>query len=84
MIRGCVFTLCLICCHYLYFVGEASAERIFFAGYKGGFYIKPEEEGGMELRLGGHSRPIIVIIRRMPGRITALIFAAPDWSLGEV
>ncbi|MGC9325961.1 MAG: OprO/OprP family phosphate-selective porin [Desulfomonilia bacterium] len=29
------------------------AERIFFAGYKGGFYIKSEEEGGMELRLGG-------------------------------
>ncbi len=53
MIRGCVFTLCLICCHSLYFVGEASAERIFFAGYKGGFYIKSEEEGGMELRLGG-------------------------------
>lgn len=31
----------------------AYAERIFFAGYKGGFYIKSEEEGGMELRLGG-------------------------------
>ncbi|MCG6908816.1 MAG: OprO/OprP family phosphate-selective porin [Deltaproteobacteria bacterium] len=29
------------------------AERIFFAGYKGGFYIRSEEEGGMELRLGG-------------------------------
>lgn len=31
----------------------ASAERIFFAGYKGGFYIRSEEEGGIELRLGG-------------------------------
>lgn len=31
----------------------ATAERIFFAGYKGGFYIRSEEEGGMELRLGG-------------------------------
>jgi len=29
------------------------AERIFFAGYKDGFYIRSEEEGGMELRLGG-------------------------------
>jgi phosphate-selective porin OprO/OprP len=33
--------------------GTAMAERIYFAGYKGGFYIKSEEEGGMELRLGG-------------------------------
>ncbi len=32
---------------------NVSAERIFFAGYKGGFYLKSEEEGGMELRLGG-------------------------------
>ncbi len=32
---------------------EAQAERIFFAGYKDGFYIRSEEEGGMELRLGG-------------------------------
>ena len=32
---------------------EAFAERIFFAGYKDGFYIRSEEEGGMELRLGG-------------------------------
>ncbi|HPR55730.1 MAG TPA: porin [Deltaproteobacteria bacterium] len=32
---------------------ECSAERIYFAGYKGGFYIRSEEEGGMELRLGG-------------------------------
>lgn len=31
----------------------AWAERIFFAGYKGGFYIRSEEEGGMALRLGG-------------------------------
>jgi hypothetical protein len=32
---------------------NVGAERIFFAGYKGGFYIRSEEEGGMELRLGG-------------------------------
>jgi phosphate-selective porin OprO/OprP len=32
---------------------EALAERVFFAGYKDGFYIRSEEEGGMELRLGG-------------------------------
>ncbi|MCE5273788.1 MAG: porin [Syntrophaceae bacterium] len=32
---------------------QASAERIFLAGYKGGFYIRSEEEGGMEMRLGG-------------------------------
>jgi phosphate-selective porin OprO/OprP len=31
----------------------ALAERIFFAGYNGGFYLKSQEEGGMELRLGG-------------------------------
>jgi len=31
----------------------AWAERVYFAGYKGGFYIKSEEEGGMALRLGG-------------------------------
>lgn len=35
------------------FAGSAFAERIFFAGYKDGFYIKSEEEGGMELKLGG-------------------------------
>jgi phosphate-selective porin OprO/OprP len=34
-------------------IGNAKAERIYFAGYKGGFYIKSEEEGGMELRVGG-------------------------------
>jgi phosphate-selective porin OprO and OprP len=32
---------------------EAFAEKVFFAGYKGGFYIRSEEEGGMELLLGG-------------------------------
>lgn len=31
----------------------AWGERIFFAGYKGGFYIRSEEDGGMALRLGG-------------------------------
>jgi len=29
------------------------AERVYLAGYKGGFYIRSEEEGGMDLRLGG-------------------------------
>ncbi len=39
---------------FIFFIANtAIAERIFFAGYKGGFYIKSEEEGGMELRLGG-------------------------------
>lgn len=44
-----------LCALLLFFisVNTALAERIFFAGYKGGFYIKSEEEGGMELRLGG-------------------------------
>lgn len=32
---------------------DVLAERIFFAGYKGGFYIRSEEEGGMELLFGG-------------------------------
>ncbi len=41
-----LFSLCLV-------VQTAWAERIFFAGYKGGFYIRSEELGGMELRLGG-------------------------------
>jgi phosphate-selective porin OprO and OprP len=40
--------LILLSCVY-----GAYAERIFFAGYKGGFYIRSEEEGGMALRLGG-------------------------------
>ena len=35
---------------------EALAEKVFFAGYKGGFYIRSEEEGGMELLLGGAFR----------------------------
>ena len=41
--------VCLVVC----WGGQAWAERIYFAGYKGGFYIKSEEEGGMALRLGG-------------------------------
>ena len=35
------------------FCGNVYGERIFFAGYNGGFYLKSEEEGGMALRLGG-------------------------------
>jgi phosphate-selective porin OprO/OprP len=33
--------------------GDALAERVYLAGYKSGFYIRSEEEGGMDLRLGG-------------------------------
>jgi phosphate-selective porin OprO/OprP len=32
---------------------QALAEKVYFAGYKGGFYIRSEEAGGMELLLGG-------------------------------
>jgi phosphate-selective porin OprO/OprP len=47
LIRVClVFVMCFA-------ANESCAEKIFFAGYNGGFYIKTEEEGGMELRLGG-------------------------------
>jgi phosphate-selective porin OprO and OprP len=45
---GSVILLFLIICPR-----AAWPERIFFAGYKGGFYIRSEEEGGMALRLGG-------------------------------
>ena len=31
----------------------AFSERVFFAGYNGGFYIKSEEDGGMALKFGG-------------------------------
>ncbi len=43
----------LLSVFFCFFLQTAWAERIFFAGYKGGFYIRSEEEGGMELRLGG-------------------------------
>lgn len=43
---------CLIALAH-FFPPPVLAEKIFFAGYKGGFYIRSEEEGGMELRLGG-------------------------------
>ena len=45
---GCIIGLTVLCVSV-----PARAERVFFAGYKGGFYIRSEEEGGMELRLGG-------------------------------
>ena len=35
------------------FLRSAHGEKVYFAGYKGGFYIRSEEEGGMDLRLGG-------------------------------
>lgn len=35
------------------FAPSAVAERVFLAGYNGGFYIRSEQEGGMALRLGG-------------------------------
>jgi phosphate-selective porin OprO/OprP len=37
----------------LFLAHQAFAEKVFFAGYKGGFYIRSEEQGGMELLLGG-------------------------------
>lgn len=48
------FLIVLIPALLLFFPArDGCAERVFFAGYKGGFYIRSEEEGGMELRLGG-------------------------------
>ncbi|RPJ82258.1 MAG: hypothetical protein EHJ94_02505 [Deltaproteobacteria bacterium] len=38
---------------FLSAAGLSYAERIYFAGYNGGFYIKSEQEGGMSLHLGG-------------------------------
>lgn len=49
IVRNSLFFLILL----LFPLQEVLAERIFFAGYKGGFYIRSEEEGGMEFRLGG-------------------------------
>jgi len=47
-------TQCLLALIFLMAIPmQASAERIFLAGYKGGFYLRSEEEGGMEMRLGG-------------------------------
>ncbi len=43
----------MVTCVILLFSTTAHAERIFFAGSNGGFYIKSEEEGGMALHLGG-------------------------------
>lgn len=34
-------------------IRPAVAERVFLAGYKDGFYLRSEQEGGMELHLGG-------------------------------
>jgi phosphate-selective porin OprO/OprP len=50
--RSCLFAGFLLLL-FAFGPGSAGAERIFFAGYKGGFYIRSEEEGGMALRLGG-------------------------------
>ena len=50
--RGAFLGVFLLLC-LAHIPGSAWAERIFFAGYKGGFYIRSEEEGGMALRLGG-------------------------------
>ncbi|MBU1170895.1 MAG: hypothetical protein KKD44_15150 [Proteobacteria bacterium] len=47
------FFIALVLCLAMVLVQDAFAERIFFAGYKGGFYLRSEEEGGMELKLGG-------------------------------
>ena len=50
---GSIFNFILYFVLVFFPLQEALAERIFFAGYKDGFYIRSEEEGGMELRLGG-------------------------------
>lgn len=38
---------------FMFPLQDGLAEKIYFAGYKGGFYIRSEEQGGMELLLGG-------------------------------
>ena len=53
MDTGSIFNFLLLFVLVFFPLQEALAERIFFAGYKDGFYIRSEEEGGMELRLGG-------------------------------
>jgi phosphate-selective porin OprO/OprP len=45
-----IFILTII---FLSIAVSTHAERIYFAGYNGGFYIKSEQNGGMALRLGG-------------------------------
>ncbi len=45
--------LCISLLLFSIFTSSVFSERIFFAGYNGGFYIKSEEKGGMELKLGG-------------------------------
>jgi hypothetical protein len=50
---GSIWKSFLLLIALLFPLQDALAERVFFAGYKGGFYIRSEEEGGMELRLGG-------------------------------
>ncbi len=51
IIKRTVFSLVVLMS--IFIATDAIAERVFFAGYKGGFYIKSEEEGGIEMRLGG-------------------------------
>jgi phosphate-selective porin OprO and OprP len=48
----------ILCCSLvllflMIFPGDVLAERIYLAGYNGGFYIRSEEEGGIDMRLGG-------------------------------
>lgn len=49
----CLVTALAAFLSFFFLSGVCTAEKIFFAGYKGGFYIRSEEEGGMALRLGG-------------------------------
>jgi hypothetical protein len=48
-----LWPLLSLLCFFFAHIQAAYAERVFFAGYKGGFYIRSEEEGGMELLFGG-------------------------------
>jgi phosphate-selective porin len=56
--EGSIWRVCIILIVISVFllpmtIDYATAEIIYFAGYKDGFYIKSEEQGGMELKLGG-------------------------------
>lgn len=49
----CLYSFTILASAICLSTQTAAAERIFFAGYKDGFYIKTEQVGGMEVHLGG-------------------------------
>ena len=49
----CYFMIIFLALGWLVYPARVTAEKVFFTGYKDGFYIRPEEEGEMALRLGG-------------------------------